>query len=262
MGSADHDETAAGVVDVTGEHVFLLVAESAYAARDVGEDYGVVALEIDGIVGELVGEDRDDVDLLGLESVAQEAASIDGMVRVGVVDEEDLAFAFDEGNHVAGFVVEIAGGRRVVDEGGDIFHVVDGGVKLMDAGGARGDFDAFDVAAGADQDALGGFAVLEGHEAAVVGHGEIGGDVLRVGAENVNLNREGLAFLAPGGGDEFVEHDLVGDVVLKGHDVDGDVLPGGGGEGAYRGLPGCRCRPRSEAGGAWRRCPSKQDQAR
>ena len=101
VGAADHHEAAAELAGVADEHVDLFVAEAGdvvdvvdAAAGDVGEDDGVVALQLGERIEELVAADDGDFDLFAAEAIGEvvEVAAV-----FGVLDQQDLALAADVG---------------------------------------------------------------------------------------------------------------------------------------------------------------------
>ena len=73
-------------------------------------------------------------------------------------------------------------------------------------------------------DALGGFAVAQRDQLAVVGHRQIAFHVLVILVVEVDIDVERLPLLPAGGGDELVHHHFMLDVILQGHHIDGHVL--------------------------------------
>jgi len=110
--TADHEQATAGVVNVLGKQGFLNVVQSAFASGDVGENDGVITLELDRVVGEFLGVDGIEVDTFIGQCLAEELGGIGGVGGIGVIDNQDTALALDEGEGVGGFVVELGGNRR------------------------------------------------------------------------------------------------------------------------------------------------------
>jgi len=104
-------------------------------------------------------------------------------------------------------------------------------VELMNADVLGGHLDALNVGAGLEGDSLGGFAVTQRDQFAVVRDRKIALNILIIFVAEIDIDVERLALLAAGRGDELVHHDFMLDIVLQGHDIDGDMLTGGGGKG-------------------------------
>src|SRR5580658_596607 len=119
----------------------------------------------------------------------------------------------------------------------DVADVADVGAELVNAGRLGGNGDVIDVGAGSQRHEALGFISLEAHgDPAFLGlmiDGEGARDVGGVFAGDVDIKREGLFFVTPTGGDDVIDHDFVGDVVVDGHDINGNVLRGGGGGGGF-----------------------------
>ena len=152
--AADHDQTAAHIVNVGGEIFLLIFRNPARPARDVGENHRVVVLQIDDAVGELIdGRARlVERDPLPGERIAKNLR----LIGRHVGDAEHLPLAAHEGEAGGGVVV----GERVA--GDDFFRAVrifDGDVvgieirdELMHAGSAQGrNENMLDIQAGLER---------------------------------------------------------------------------------------------------------------
>ena len=105
---AHHDQPAAEVVDVAGQRLVVALVQPA-GPGDVVQNDGVVVLEQDQFLGDLVHAHALDVDALGLEGTHEGLA---GAVAC-VVDVEHAALALDEGEGAPAVVLK----KRVAGQG-------------------------------------------------------------------------------------------------------------------------------------------------